>query len=390
MSISEVLQERRKALGLTITQAARLCGLPRAYLSMIESGKRAPSPQTVERVMSALSVPVEAWLPRYLGEESRCQQLIGLAQIFFDQGDYAHGREVLRRAFFVSRNEQDGRYNSEIYHQLGRICYEQGLYIRALRWYKLQDRAMKHRPQPRLQAIASYNLALCLAKLGERTEALRKFDDADERFTKLQMWGEVGFCSLWKANVLLALHAYREAFQAYRRAAHFLRRKPFHGDARLGLAITTAMLEGPAEAIPLFRALAEADDVSDVVRIKAHTNLASALRKLGRYEDALRSLDAGLSMHGEVQDALQAALLAEATICHMLCGDRDSALATFERYTRIEGPKDSEDIAAMNVVAGALGVEPPDESLPPVIEVDYEQRLKAAVQILQGTQIPGA
>jgi len=41
-------------------------------------------------------------------------------------------------------------------------------------------------------------------------------------------------------------------------------------------------------------------------------------------------------------------------------------------------------------VAGALGVEPPDESLPPVIEVDYEQRLKAAVQILQGTQSPGA
>jgi hypothetical protein len=79
-----------------------------------------------------------------------------------------------------------------------------------------------------------------------------------------------------------------------------------------------------------------------------------------------------------------AALTVESTLSFMLLGDRDSAMRSLERYKAIEGPKDSEDVAAMNIVAGVLGVELPDTPIPTHIEVDFEQRLKAALQILQG------
>ena len=148
MGIGEVLQEHRKTLGLTISEAARLGGMPRAYLSMIEAGKRAPSPQTILRLMPALNIPTALWLPAYLGEETRCQHLMRLANLFFDGGDYDAARGVLRRAYFVSRNEQDGRYNTEIYHLLGKVYYSRGQYSRALRWFRLLDRATRHFPEP--------------------------------------------------------------------------------------------------------------------------------------------------------------------------------------------------------------------------------------------------
>ncbi len=384
MGIGEVLQEHRKTLGLTISEAARLGGMPRAYLSMIEAGKRAPSPQTILRLMPALNIPTALWLPAYLGEETRCQHLMRLANLFFDGGDYDAARGVLRRAYFVSRNEQDGRYNTEIYHLLGKVYYSRGQYSRALRWFRLLDRATRHFPEPQMQAIATYNLAQVLAKVGQRVEALRKFDEADESFVRLRQWFYVGRTALGKANILLGMHAYPEAYEAYRRAVYFLRRKDFHSDARLGEAITTAILQGPTAAIPIFRAIAENPTANEIVRAKARSNLAAALRQEVRYDAALHEIELGLEARDRLPSPLVGDLLAEATLCHMLRKDNAAARLSLQEYLSLVGPKDSEDIAAMHIVAGVLGVTPPAEPMPQVIDVDYEQRLKAALQILQG------
>ena len=391
MGVAEVLQHQRKILGLTISEAARLGDMPRAYLSMIEAGKRAPSPQTVLRLTAALQIPIASWLPAYLGEETRCQQLMRLANLLFDERSYDAARKVLSRAYFVSRNEQDGRYNTEIYHLLGKVYYARGQYSRALRWFRLLDRATRHFQEPQMQAIATYNLAQVLAKVGQRVDALRKFEEADESFVRLRQWFYVGRSALGKANVLLAMHTYPEAYEAYRRAAYFLRRKDFHGDARLGEAITLAALQGPEPSLPLFRAIVQTDNVGSLVRTKARTNLAAKLRQLGRYEDALREVEEGLHDVDQLPSPLLAGLLAEATICHMLLKDVDAAMETFQAYKDIDGPKDGEDIAAMHIVAGVLGVAPADEAIPTVIEDDHEQRLKAALQILQsGIRVGGA
>lgn len=242
-----------------------------------------------------------------------------------------------------------------------------------------------------MQAIATYNLAQVLAKVGQRVDALRKFEEADESFVRLRQWFYVGRSALGKANVLLAMHTYPEAYEAYRRAAYFLRRKDFHGDARLGEAITLAALQGPEPSLPLFRAIVQTDNVGSLVRTKARTNLAAKLRQLGRYEDALREVEEGLHDVDQLPSPLLAGLLAEATICHMLLKDVDAAMETFQAYKDIDGPKDGEDIAAMHIVAGVLGVAPADEAIPTVIEDDHEQRLKAALQILQsGIRVGGA
>jgi len=385
MGIGEVLQEQRKVLGLTITEAARLCGIPRAYLSMIEAGKRAPSPQTILQVMPALSVPTDAWLPAYLGEETRCQHLLRLAKIFYAEQQYDRARRVLGRAYFVSRNDHDGRYNTEIYHLLARVYYAMNLYPRALRWLRLLDRATRHFPDPDMQAVAAYNLGLTLAKLGQRVDAIKKLDEADESFVRLRKWFEVGVVALWKGNILLAMHAYPEAHQAYRRAVYFLRRKDYLGDARLGEAITTAMLQGHAAAVPLLRAAAEGASATPLIKAKAGVCLAASLRQLGRHHEALAALYRSTGVEEPWPDNLRASLLTEATLCHLFLGDRTSALKTYQEYRELKGTKDSQDTAAMHILAGVLGVSPLNDPIPVAIEDEYEQRLKAALQLLHSS-----
>jgi len=385
MGIAEVLQEQRKVLGLTITEAARLCGIPRAYLSMIEAGKRAPSPQTILLVMPALSIPTDAWLPAYLGDETRCQHLMRLAHLFYAERRYDDARQVLGRAYFVSRNEHDGRYNTEIYHLLGRVYYAKHLYPRALRWFRLLDRATRHFSDPNMQAVATYNLGLTLAKLGQRVDAIKKLDEADESFARLGKRYEAGIAALWKGNILLAMHAYPEAHQAYRRASYFLRRKDFHGDARLGEAITTAMLQGHEAAVPLLRSVENSSTSTPLVRAKAGICLAASLRQLDRHGEALAALDKSGELQGPWPDNLRAGLFTEATLCHLFLGDRALALQTYQEYRALPGTKDSQDVAAMRIVAGILGLSPPDDPIPAAIEDDYEQRLKAALQLLQGS-----
>ena len=388
MGIAEVLQEQRKVLGLTITEAARLGGIPRAYLSMIEAGKRAPSPQTILRVMPALAIPTETWLPEYLTEETRCQHLMRLAHLFFGEGSYAAARKVLARAYFVSRDEQDGRYNTEIYHLLGKVYSSQGQHIRALRWFKLLDRATRHFPEPYMQAVATYNLGTTLFYMGQRVDALKRVDEAHDRFVALRKWYEVGISSLWRGNILLKMHEYPEAHHAYRRASYFLRRKEFYGDAKLGEAITVAMLQGPSEAIPLLRGIVDNPNMDDLIHGKAHVNLAAALRQTGQYSLAVQEIDKGLHLRAHLPPSLQAGTFAEATLCYLLLKDRPSAMLSFEEYKKVAGPKDSQDIAAMHIIAGVLGLAAPEDAIPAVIEDDYEQRLKAALRILQGSVRP--
>ena len=102
MGIAEVLQDRRKGMGLSIAGAARLAGIPRAYLSMIEAGKRSPSAQILLALMTTLHVMPTDWLPIYLEEETRCQHMIRMAQALFESGDLVSARTTLAKAYFVS------------------------------------------------------------------------------------------------------------------------------------------------------------------------------------------------------------------------------------------------------------------------------------------------
>ncbi len=381
MGIGDVLQTRRKDMGLSIAGAARLAGIPRAYLSMIEAGKRSPNAPILLQLMRSLGISPTTWLPVYLEEETRCQHMIRMAQALFDEGDLTAARQTLGKAFFVSKNNYDGRYNADIYYLLGRIYYGQGRVQRAARWFQLMERATRHAPQSSLQGIASYNLAQALARIGRRLDALHKFDQAIESFGRFQKRRELGTAWYAKANVLLGMHLYAEAYEAYRRAAHYLRKLPFHAESQLGEAITISVLQGPQAACSLFEAIVYRA-TRPITQAKARTNLGTALRQLGRHEEALVHLNAALASQDDVPGPIVAALLSESTICHLRMGNRDAATHTLLMYKEISGPKDSEDIAAMHIIAGILGVSPPEDPIPPVVEDDFEQRVKAALELL--------
>lgn len=383
VSIAEVLQIRRKDLGLSIAGAARLAGIPRAYLSMIEAGKRTPDAQILLQLMQSMSVPPASWLPAYLEDETRCQHMIRMAQALFETGDLIAARQTLGKAYFVSRNSYDGRYNADIYYLLGKIYYGQGRPHRAVHWFQLMERATRHAPPSPEQGIAAYNNAQALAKVGKRLDALRKFDQAIENFSKFQKRAELGKAWFAKANLMLTMHLYPEAHEAYRRAVHFLRKTVLHGDAVLGEAITATVVFGPLTARPLFETITRSDTGSPRVRAKARAGLVTVLRQLGLYEEAIAQLNQALELSNGLPGSIVAVYLTESAICQLLVGNRDAALAAFSRYKEIPDRKDSEDIAAMHIVAGVLGVTPPDDPLPAVIENEFEQRVKAALDLMR-------
>ncbi len=382
MNIGSVLREQRLKMGLTVTEAARLGGVTRSYLSMVETGKRAPNPEALVGFTRRVNVPTDAWLPAFLADERRCPRLVSLGRALYQAGDYSAARSSLSRAFFVSRFGDGGRYNTEIYELLGKVYYAQGRYLRALRWFRLVDRAVRHTADERLQAMTSYNMAQCMAKVGQEIEALPKFDEAIQTFRSLQLWDELGRTWLAKANLLLTRRMYQECHLAYRHAAHFLRGKPFHADALLGVAITAGALHGAKAAEPLLRTLAEDQDVDVVVRTKARSNLATVLRELGRYEEAISQTQMGLSARIGLSSGLAAAMLAEATLCHVQLHNERAAVRALEEYKAIVGNKDSQDIATMRILARVLGTKPPKDHLPRSLADDYEGRLSAALRVL--------
>jgi len=383
VSIGSVLREQRLKMGLTVTEAARLGGVTRSYLSMVETGKRAPNPEALVGFTRRVNVPTDAWLPAFLADERRCPRLVGLGRALYQAGDYSAARSSLSRAFFVSRFGDGGRYNSEIYEFLGKVYYAQGRYSRALRWFKLLHNAVRHTANARLQAATSYNLAQCLAKVGQELEALSRFDEAIAGLAHLRLWFELGQAWLAKANVLLEERMYKEGHLAYRHAAHLLRGRAFHCDAMLGVAITHGILHGPKASEPLFRKIADDERVDDVVRAKARSNLATALRELGRYEQAVHQIKIGLTSRVSLPSSLLAAMLTEAAICSTRLGDSRSALHALQMYKGITGNRDGQDIAAMRILARVLGMDLPGEAVAVTYADEYDRHLTEALKVLQ-------
>ncbi len=382
MSIGEVLRQRRKERNLTITAAAHLAEIPRSYLSMVEAGKRKPSPRVLLRLVRVLGVASDIWVPLVITGERRCQRLLDLGEALCQEEDYAAARRALGRALAISRREHHGRYNRETYHLLGSVRFGQGQYAKALLWFRMFERAVGHGARPDLQAVAQYNVGLALAKLGRRVDAVKKLDESAEAFARLHLREERGSAMLHEAQVLLAMRHYPQAGKAYRRAAHLLRRTPSHPEAMLGVAITTWRLRGAAIALTMLRKIAEAPTFPEEVRVKARATLASALRESARYDDALREVDLGLEAQERMPIALVGALLTERALSNVLQGDKTAALGAYVAFCCLYGERDGQDIAAMHILASALGVGAPEGAIPDVVEDAHEMRIAAALEIM--------
>ncbi len=383
MSIGQVLRAERRKMGLTVAQAASLGGVTRSYLSMVETGQRAPNPEVLVRFTQALQIPADAWLSAFLSDERRCQRLVGLGGALFQAGNYTAARRASARALLVSRTDHDGRYNSEIYLLLGRVRYAEGRYRQALRWFSRLTRAVRHSQDGYLHGIAAFNLAQSLARTGRELDALAKFDEATQAFRAVRMWPRLGLVWLARANLLLTRSMYRDSQGAYRKAAHLLRGKPFHDDALLGVAITTIVVQGPAASVPLLRKIIDNERTDVIVRAKARDNLAMALREIGSYPEAVSQVRCALKTRDRLPPRLVAALLAEEALCYARMGDLASARRAMDEYKAIAGEKDDQDVAAMGILARVLEVEPPQEQLSGAVADDHEHHMSEALRILQ-------
>ncbi len=382
MHIGPVLRQQRLLKGLTVTEAATLGGVTRSYLSMVETAQRAPNPELLVPFTRKLAIPTEIWLPAFLADESRCSRLMRLGRAFFASGDHAAARRALLRALRVSRESGDARYNSDIHMLLGQVCYAQGRYLSALRWFRRLERAIRHGADKRTHAIVHYNVAQCMAKVGQELDALPRFDEAIAEFGQLELKFELGKTWLAKANLLLSARMHREARQAYRSAAYYLRGRRHSGDALLGCAITARVLDGARASLPLLQKIVDTD-ADPVLCAKVHAHMAIALREIGRLGEAVAEIEKSLSVQAELPPPLEASLLAEATLIHALRHDRAAALRALSRYNAVQGPREGQDIAAMRILARVLGAPPPEEDLPRVVEEEHEHRLRDALRLLQ-------
>ena len=367
-----------------MTAAAALGQVSRSGLAMVEADRRSPNPAVLVRLTRGLGVQPDVWLPVYLQGEPRCQRLVELAKVLFEAGDYEAARLVLGRAYFISRRTGDGRHNAEIYHMLGRVRLTLGHHGRALRWFKLLECAVRDGSDARIQAVATFNVALCMGQVGQEFEAVARFNEAIKQFGRQQLKLELSWAWLAKANVLLKLRLHREAQQAYRSAAHYLRGQGLHGDAMLGLAITTHALQGAEASMPLYRNILGRYQENYLLCAKTRVNLAVALRDLGLFEDAVREVDTALTDRSRLPTPLVASLLTEAALLRALGHDDALAIHALAEYKSLTGRRDGQDIAVMRILAQALDTVPPQEELPRIVGDEHEHRLRDALGVLDG------
>ena len=385
LSIGDVLRDRRKQLSLTITAVARCAGVPRPYLSMVESGRRSPSPKALLRLVGSLGLTSDMWLPVWANGERRSGQLLEVGRVLFEQGDYVAARLALGRALIISRRNGESRCASDVHHVLGMLYFLQGRYTRARLCFERREHSARHASDPLMLGFATCNLGLTLGRIGQDVEAIRKLDESIRIFGQLHMRADRGRAWLAKADSLLALRMYPQAHQSYRRAGHLLRGNPLHAEAALGVAITTLVVRGPDSALPMLQAIPHREATDQVVYARALGYKSVALRWLGRYDDALHEVEQVLSARERLPAGLVAGILTEAALCHTFKGDLEQARRMLDEYRVMGHQGDGSDIAVMNILAEILSVEPPDAPIPPKVRDGHELRLTAALRLLRDT-----
>jgi transcriptional regulator with XRE-family HTH domain len=74
-SFGDLVKSRRLARGLTIEQLAALVGKSKAYLCLVENGKREPTPALIERLADLFGGDLNDW--KFLGlERDRLRQTL--------------------------------------------------------------------------------------------------------------------------------------------------------------------------------------------------------------------------------------------------------------------------------------------------------------------------
>lgn len=382
---AELLHEQRQRLGIQITDLAHSVGVKASRLSDFEHDRRRPGVEVLLNLVEQLSCPTDMWLPLYLEDEQRCHTIICLSESLLKRGSVDAAYMAGRQATRLSRVSYDNRYAGETYRLMGRICYEQHRYGRAVVWFRRLEAASSRRASAATRAIALYDYALSLTKIGDRSQAVAYFDESCRAFLRVPDREKAGYALLNRATLLLDINSYREALQDYRKALPYLRGSQWAFDAALGEAIAYAGTRSVNLALPKFRALLNSAS-HPMEQVKVLYNIAVTHRRLGQYEDARRYLEMAIAKCQDLPAGAVAALYAELCLVAMHSGDQSEATNLLSVYKSLVGQSDNQDVVAMRVLALMLGLEVPVEEIHGSLSDGYEFRIRAALDICLGTR----
>jgi tetratricopeptide (TPR) repeat protein len=376
------LYRRRSERDLKPADLATAVRISEDYLHKIEAGVRHPSPDVVMSLTEALGIPPDEWIPLYLATDPSVTDLCSIASQLSAIKHPRLVRRLLLAALTRARDSERGRALGDIYRQLGNLCFSQGRYWRAERFYRGMEEVYGHRPDSRGYAVALYNHALILTRTGRPLAALRHLDEAEAISRRLRDHDREGRIEAVRGYILLQSSSYQEARACYTRATKLLADAGMRVEAALGVAVCTWSLDGPERALPLFEALLP-KATEPIQRRKIHHNLAVIHRQVGQLDAAIAQTEAAMpSQEGDGLPALTAATLVEKALCLLLADRSDEARKALRSFRGLSKASEPQDAVAARILGVLVGNPPDKDPLSVEWRDDYERRVTAALALL--------
>lgn len=385
--LDDLIRQQRITRGWSRAEMARRLMVTRAHISAIEQGKRNPSAELLVKLTNVLTWPASEWLDSYLKSGPGPSEMCRLAGQLLDDGQTAPAEKIVQAALRVSRSQYEGRYNSQVYHVLGKIYVQKQDFESAHVWFTQMLAALNRTPASLRKATALYNCGLTAALAGAgHVASLTYIREAREIFALLNREEEVQLSWYTEGKILLELRSYHEALAAYN-AVRTLRDHPVLGyEVRLGELICRWATDGPETILRPMKQLLRASTTPDVQGRILH-NLGVVHRQTGNLATALATIREALDRHPDAATRQYAASLAEKCLIEGLSDDWSEAARTHEEFRSETRQHDRLDLAAMSALGWARHW--PSLAAPPILQHsirdNYERRFTTAWQLVTST-----
>ncbi|WP_053958073.1 helix-turn-helix transcriptional regulator [Sulfobacillus thermosulfidooxidans] len=383
--LHHLINKHRLAHGWSRAEMARQLHVTRSHISAIENGTRNPSPELLVKMTKLFTWSVSDWIDLYLISGPSPLNLCRLAEHLLDYGLTEPAETVAQTALHMSRSQYDGRYNSYVYHALGKIHVKKQDFQSAYFWFSQMLAALTRTPISFRKAIALYNCGLTAALAGhDHVASLHFIRKARNIFEELNRQKEYQLSWYTEGQVLLELHNYHEAWMAFN-VVHDLRDHPSLGyEVQLGQLICRWAIHGPETVLTAMKRLQRATTSFPNLQGRLLHNLGVLYRQTGNLTDAEITIRDALTMHRMPSTRQYAASLAEKCLIEGLSEKWDQAAKTYEKFRCLTHQRDILDFATMATL-GRIHRWPRLQDEPMLslrIGDNYERRFSAAWQLL--------
>lgn len=382
-----LIRSAREVAQLSVKQIAEQTGISTGYLFAIESGVRLPSPAVLMRLATVLNLPNSIWINKYLSTDQGPLRLCELSNVLLSANQIKEADDLAVLALQKSRSLYAGRYNSRIYHLLGKIALAQQDYTKMKDWFMQMFNALHHTPHGYRKGVAIYNYALALSLEGNSgLECLSMLNEAQKIFISNQRTREIGLTEYTKAHVLQMMKQYAAALKTYSGARRYFTNDPATCiEISLGEVICQWAIEPSARFLNALSMLLP--DASSFQCARIFHFIGVMYRHENDLVASATYLRKALALYTPTHVRQLAATLAELCLVYVMTNCFDDAQDVFNQFHQIPHSVDAQDIATMVILSTFLHSPPSVIDLSQPINDDYEGRLTAALRIMASNRI---